>query len=50
MRKQIRNSDNADVLRDAAKADGAWFMKQSIEEALAKGMTDWAEIQRMYDK
>jgi general secretion pathway protein E/type IV pilus assembly protein PilB len=50
MRKQIRNSDNAEILRDAAKADGAWFMKQSVEEALAKGMTDWAEIQRMYDE
>jgi type II secretory ATPase GspE/PulE/Tfp pilus assembly ATPase PilB-like protein len=50
MRKQIRDSDNADVLRDAAKADGAWFMKQSVEEALAKGMTDWAEIQRMHDE
>ena len=49
LRKAIRTCADADVLHEAAGADGAFFMEDAISQALKCGKTDWMEIQRICD-
>ena len=49
VRRAIRQCAGAGAIEEAGKADGAWSMAQSIQEALQQGKTDWPEVQRVYN-